>query len=514
YYGVDAKKLVLQWLSEKIYQEIKDEEYGLEALQLAESRVAYKSKLFNNNTLIKQADELKAQLDQKRPLSKAHLAKLMDYYKVEYTYDSNRIEGNTMTLKETALVIEKGLTISGKSVREHFETVNHVKWPLLKKAATNFLYQASGNSRQVYNQFCDDEAHWLFDYSLFMAVKEKNELRPWWQWPVEQKLRYQEAIDQLWNELNVNAELYRIIQFFFYSQWLSVKKYANERGIKIIGDIPLYIAHDSADAWCNPSIFMFDGNRNPIWVAGVPPDYFSETGQLWGNPLYNWEVLKSTGFRWWIDRVKANLKLYDIVRIDHFRGLCAYWAVPFGETTAIRGEWINAAGREMLEAIGHELGELNLIAEDLGVITPDVVELREGNNLPGMKILQFAFDSADDNDFRPHTYTRNCIVYTGTHDNDTTAGWYKSAKNEDLQSMRDYFEPDEDHIHWAFIRLAWSTVAGIAIAPAQDILGLGTECRMNLPGKPSGYWRWRLLPGQLTETHANQLARLTRIFGR
>ncbi|HBZ67437.1 MAG TPA: 4-alpha-glucanotransferase [Bacteroidales bacterium] len=395
-----------------------------------------------------------------------------------------------------------------------FETVNHVKWPLLKKAATNFLYQASGNSRQVYNQFCDDEAHWLFDYSLFMAVKEKNELRPWWQWPVEQKLRYQEAIDQLWNELNVNAELYRIIQFFFYSQWLSVKKYANERGIKIIGDIPLYIAHDSADAWCNPSIFMFDGNRNPIWVAGVPPDYFSETGQLWGNPLYNWEVLKSTGFRWWIDRVKANLKLYDIVRIDHFRGLCAYWAVPFGETTAIRGEWINAPGREMLEAIGHELGELNLIAEDLGVITPDVVELREGNNLPGMKILQFAFDSADDNDFRPHTYTRNCIVYTGTHDNDTTAGWYKSAKNEDLQSMRDYFEPDEDHIHWAFIRLAWSTVAGIAIAPAQDILGLGTECRMNLPGKPSGYWRWRLLPGQLTETHANQLARLTRIFGR
>ncbi len=420
------------------------------------------------------------------------------------------------TLVHQGFLPEKNLPIGIPFTEDFidFETVNHVKWPLLKKAATNFLYQASGDFRRDYNHFCDTEAHWLFDYSLFMAVKEKNELRPWWEWPIEQKLRYHDTINQLWNELNVQAEVYRIIQFFFYSQWLSVKKYANGRDIKIIGDIPLYIAHDSADAWCNPDIFMFDDHRNPIRVAGVPPDYFSETGQLWGNPLYNWESLRSTNFRWWIDRVKANLKLYDILRIDHFRGLCAYWAVPFGETTAINGEWISAPGKEMLSAISRELGELNLIAEDLGVITPDVVELRDGNNLPGMKILQFAFDSADSNDFRPHTYTRNCIVYTGTHDNDTTVGWYKSAKAEDLQSMRDYFVPDEEHIHWAFIRLAWSTVAGIAIAPAQDILGLDTECRMNLPGKPSGYWRWRLLPGQLTDAHANQLARLTKIFGR
>lgn len=395
-----------------------------------------------------------------------------------------------------------------------FQTVNHVKWPLLKKAALTFLHHAQGDIRQQYNHFCDQEANWLYDYSLFMAVKDKNELRPWWEWPAEQKMRDHDTIEQLWNDLNVPAELYRIIQFFFYTQWQAVKKYANDRAIKIIGDIPLYIAHDSADAWCNPSIFQFDAQRNPIGVAGVPPDYFSETGQLWGNPLYNWDTLRQTGFRWWIDRVKANLTLYDIVRIDHFRGLAAYWAVPFGEPTAVKGQWINAPGKEMLDAIRNELGELNLIAEDLGVITPDVEHLRDSNNLPGMKILQFAFDSADENDFRPHTYTRNCIVYTGTHDNDTTLGWYKSAGEADLQSMRDYFEPNENEIHWAFIRLAWSSVADTAIAPAQDVLGLGTECRMNLPGKASGYWRWRVLPGQLTSQHAQRLAKLSKIFGR
>lgn len=408
--------------------------------------------------------------------------------------------------------LPKGIPFSEDFI--DFQTVNFVKWPLLRKAATTFLHHASGKVRDDYNRFCDEESHWLYDYSLFLAVKEKNELRPWWEWPLEQKMHQPATIESLWNELNVPAEIYRIIQFFFYSQWLAVKKYANERGIRIIGDIPLYIAHDSSDAWCNPSIFMFDANRNPVKVAGVPPDYFSETGQLWGNPLYNWEVLRETGFRWWIDRVKANLKLYDIVRIDHFRGLCAYWAVPFGETTAIRGEWINAPGRELLDAISHELGELNLIAEDLGVITPDVTELRDSNNLPGMKILQFAFDSADDNDFRPHTYSRNSIVYTGTHDNDTTLGWYKNAGQADLQSMRDYFRPDESEIHWSFIRLAWSTVSDIAIAPAQDIFGQDTESRMNLPGRPSGYWRWRALPGQFSAENAERLAKLTRIFGR
>jgi len=324
----------------------------------------------------------------------------------------------------------------------------------------------------------------------------------------------EEAMENISHELSSSIQVLKVIQFFFYTQWIDLRSYANRNGIKIIGDIPLYIAHDSADAWRHYKNFWFDEKRNPVRVAGVPPDYFSDTGQLWGNPLYDWEFMKADKFSWWIERVKANFVLYDYLRIDHFRGLAAYWAVPFGEKTAIKGEWLPAPGKALLETIREELGELPIIAEDLGVITPDVIELRNGFNFPGMKILQFAFDSSEDNDFLPHTYPRNCIVYTGTHDNDTSLGWFVASKENDKQALRDYYNPDERDISWSFIKLASSSVADMAIVPLQDVLKLGSEARMNIPGTASGNWRWRFKNGDLKDELAVRLKKLTKTFGR
>ncbi len=395
-----------------------------------------------------------------------------------------------------------------------YDKVYAHKMPLLTKAAETFLSQAKLADQTRFEIFCEENDYWLNDYATFVAIKQKHEGKPWWEWEEGLRMRRDDAMEKISFELSAAIQVLKVIQFFFYTQWIDLRSYANRNGIKIIGDIPLYIAHDSADAWCHHKNFWFDEERNPVRVAGVPPDYFSETGQLWGNPLYDWEYMQQDEFKWWIERVKANFVLYDYLRIDHFRGLAAYWAVPFGETTAIKGEWLPAPGKALLETIMEKLGELPIIAEDLGVITPDVIELRDGFNFPGMKILQFAFDSGEENDFLPHTYPRHCIVYTGTHDNDTSLGWFVASKEKDRQALSDYYHPDEREISWSFIKLAASSVADLAIVPLQDVLKLGSEARMNTPGTASGNWKWRFKSGELKDDYALRLKRIGKTFGR
>jgi len=395
-----------------------------------------------------------------------------------------------------------------------FGLVYTYKYPLLRKAYERFKANNNRVKQMQHENFVAKSKYWLEDYAFFMAIKNHFSGKAWTEWDAEVKMRDPKTLEELKEKLSDEIGFYRFLQFVFFRQWLEVKAYANLNDIKIIGDIPLYVASDSADAWSNPDIFDFDHDLNPITVAGVPPDYFSETGQLWGNPIYNWEALKNDGFQWWVERVKANLVIYDVLRIDHFRGLAAYWAVPFGEPTAIRGEWIKAPGMELLDALYEALGTPPIIAEDLGVITPDVIELRDGFGLPGMKILQFAFDSAEENEFMPHTFDKNCVVYTGTHDNDTTLGQFKSVKEADRQLMKKYFDVNETDPAWSFVKLAWSSVAATAIAPMQDLLRLGSEARMNFPGKPSGYWKWRYQKDMLKPCHAEELLELTKLYGR
>jgi len=395
-----------------------------------------------------------------------------------------------------------------------FGKVHTTKYPLLHKAYENHKKHGNKLRSVKFENFCGKNVKWLEEYAFFMALKKHFKGVAWTQWEHDIKFKMHDSVNYYREHLKDDINYYRFIQYLFYKQWLELKTYANLNDIKIIGDIPLYVAFDSSDAWGNPEIFDFDEHLNPVNVAGVPPDYFSETGQLWGNPLYKWETLKNTGYQWWIDRIEANFTLYDILRIDHFRGLAAFWSVPFGEETAINGIWVEAPGEDMLKTVLDTLGSLNIIAEDLGVITPDVVALREKFNMPGMKILQFAFDSGEENDFMPHTYNKNCVVYSGTHDNDTTLGHFNHSKESDKELMADYFGVNKKDPAWSFIKLAWSTVANIAIAPMQDVLRLDTNARMNFPGKASGYWKWRYAKNMLTSDHADDLLKLTRLYGR
>ncbi len=395
-----------------------------------------------------------------------------------------------------------------------FGRVFQYKYKLLEKAFERFHKNENHHLKAACEAFCRENDHWLEDYARFMAIKNHYGGNPWWEWPDQIRLRTKEGLADHTEKLAREIDYFRFIQFVFYQQWLELKHYANDRHIRIFGDLPIYVALDSADAWGNPELFDFDEQLRPRTVAGVPPDYFSQTGQLWGNPIYDWGFLKKSGFKWWIDRIQANFMLFDILRIDHFRGLAAYWAVPYGEQTAINGQWIDAPGREMLRAVYDALGEKPIVAENLGVITPDVEALREEFHMPGMKILQFAFDSGEDNDFIPHSYDKNSVVYTGTHDNNTTVGWFKHSSPEDKQRMREYFCLDENDPAWSLTRLAWSTVSDIAVVPLQDILRLDEDARMNFPGKASGYWKWRYSANMLTEEHARDLLRITEIYGR
>ena len=396
-----------------------------------------------------------------------------------------------------------------------YGAIYNQKYPLLRKAYENFKSSDNHEMKENLEHFKRENASWLNDYSLYISLKNHFNGLPWNEWAHDIKNREHGAMEHYRNELADDIEYHNFIQFLFFKQWGDVKRYANENGIKIIGDIPIFVAADSSDAWANPEIFLFDEERKPVKVAGVPPDYFSATGQLWGNPLYNWQKLKETNYSWWVERVRANLSTCDIIRIDHFRGFEAYWAVPYGDDTAINGQWEPGPGIDLFNAIKSQLGELPIIAEDLGLMTQGVIDLREATGFPGMKILGFAFDSGEENDYLPHTYTKNCVVYTGTHDNDTLIGWFQKAKEEDRQFARDYLNSrSDDEIHWDAIRGAWSSVASMAISPVQDFLGLGSEARINTPGVAAGNWQWRLKQGVLTDELAEKIAKLTKIYSR
>ena len=396
-----------------------------------------------------------------------------------------------------------------------YGAIYNQKYPLLRKAYENFKSSDNNEMKGSLENFKRENSSWLNDYSLYISLKNHFNGLPWNEWPQDIKNRENAAMEHYKNELADDIEYHNFIQFLFFKQWNDVKRYANENGIKIIGDIPIFVAADSSDAWANPEIFLFDEERKPVKVAGVPPDYFSATGQLWGNPLYNWEKLKETNYSWWVERVRANLSTCDIIRIDHFRGFEAYWAVPYGDETAVNGQWEPGPGIDLFNAIKSQLGELPIIAEDLGLMTQGVIDLREATGFPGMKILGFAFDSGEENDYLPHTYTKNCVVYTGTHDNDTLVGWFQKAKEEDREFARNYLNSRADEeIHWDAIRGAWSSVACMAISPVQDFLGLGSEARINTPGVASGNWQWRLKQGVLNNELAERIAKLTKIYSR
>ena len=420
------------------------------------------------------------------------------------------IEQNLLTEEDL-----KDVNFGGNEEYIDYGAIYNQKYPLLRKAYENFKANENKELKEKLETFKTENSSWLDDYSLYISLKNHFNGLPWNEWEDDIRTRKEAAINKYKAELANEIEYHNFIQFLFFTQWNNVKKYANDNGIKIIGDIPIFVAVDSSDAWANPEIFLFDPELKPVKVAGVPPDYFSATGQLWGNPLYDWDKLKELNYKWWVDRVRANLSTCDIIRIDHFRGFDEYWAVPYGDKTAENGTWCPGPRTDLFNAIKNELGELPIIAEDLGTMTQGVIDLREATGFPGMKILGFAFDSKEENDYLPHTYTKNCVVYTGTHDNDTLIGWFTKAKEEDRQFARDYLHSQSDNeIHWDALRGAWSSVANMAIAPIQDFLGLGSEARINTPGLASGNWQWRLKDGVLTDELAERIAKLTKVYSR
>lgn len=397
-----------------------------------------------------------------------------------------------------------------------FEAAKAFKVPLFRRAFQRFPGQAA-TTQEDFQQFCQEQADWLDDYGLFMAIKAEQDGTPWFEWEAALRSRQPAALEQARSRLGRAIAYQKFLQYQFYRQWTDLKTYANDRGIQIIGDIPIYVAHDSADVWAAPQNFCLNTETHqPALMAGVPPDYFSETGQLWGNPVYRWDYLEKTGFAWWIRRFQVLLGYVDIIRIDHFRGLQAYWAVPEGETTAINGTWVEAPGDALLSAVKAKLGKLPIIAEDLGIITPEVSALREKFGFPGMKVLQFAFDSGPDNPYLPFNYEgRNWVAYTGTHDNNTTVGWFE-ARDESAQAHvathLGHISPQG--IHWDLIRLAAGSVANQMITPVQDLLGLGEDARMNVPGRGEGNWDWRYREDSLDASVSDRLRQVTEYCGR
>lgn len=389
------------------------------------------------------------------------------------------------------------------------------KLSILEKAYTHFKSSANEAQREGFATFCKAQAHWLDDYTLFMALKEVNGGEAWNSWDEGVRSRDQDALDAARNDLSDEINKQSVWQWLFHEQWSAVRAYANAKDISIIGDIPIFIAYDSADAWANPELFFFDDAGNPKVIAGVPPDYFSETGQRWGNPLYRWDKMKERGFKWWISRFESTLEFVDIIRVDHFRGFEAYWEIPADEETAVNGRWVKGPGQALFDAIRGALGDdLPIIAEDLGVITPGVTKLRDDNALPGMKVLQFAFAGTASDPYLPHNYIPNSAVYPGTHDNDTTLGWYRQAPEKEKDFVRRYLATDDSNIAWEFIRLSTASVADTSVTSFQDALNLGSEARMNTPGVAAGNWSWRFRWGEVPNWLAAQLKELASLYGR
>jgi 4-alpha-glucanotransferase len=403
-----------------------------------------------------------------------------------------------------------------------FGAVHAYKAPLLRKAWASA--RSKPEVQRAFERFGRDQAAWLDDYALFVTVREALDGASWTDWPEDIRTRRPEALAR-WRAEHADAfEASRFGQYLFFTQWDALKGYGRSRGVSVMGDIPIFVSHDSSDVWAHPELFRLAADGRPEVVAGVPPDYFSATGQLWGNPLYRWDVMAKDGYRWWVDRLRATLHMVDLVRLDHFRGFEAYWEVPAGEETAVRGRWVKGPGAAFFEAVRDALGALPIVAEDLGVITPEVEALRDGFGFPGMCVLQFAWGGDPrESHFYPHNFPRRTVAYTGTHDNDTTVGWYEGGGQDtrtpqqvehERHVARKYLRTDGREIHWDAIRAVVSSVAEIAIVPLQDVLGLGGEARMNLPGRPDGNWQWRYRAGQLTSEIQHRLAEMADLYGR
>jgi 4-alpha-glucanotransferase len=396
----------------------------------------------------------------------------------------------------------------------------HVDFGRLVPNKMKVLQQAFNTYRELESAstekdlFDTEQASWLEDFSLFMALKDEHGGGPWIDWEPPLRVRDPEKLDEARARLSEAIEFHRFTQFVFFEQWMALKRYANERGVRIVGDIPIFVANDSSDVWGNQELFQLDSSGVQIVDAGVPPDYFSATGQLWGNPHYRWEAMAADGFSWWIQRFRSLLTLVDVVRLDHFRGFAAAWAVPHGNDTAEVGEWVPAPGRELFSAVREALGDLPIIAENLGVITPDVEALRAEFGYPGMHILQFAFGSGADNASLPHNVEQNNVVYTGTHDNDTTVGWFEKSEREEQDFVRDYLRTPCVDVAWDLMRAALASVGVFAIVPLQDVCRLGSAARMNLPGRASGNWRWRFTDGAVSKLDLQNLRDLVRVYGR
>ncbi len=432
--------------------------------------------------------------------------------------------GNPYFISLEALVEEGVLTeaeceaadFGDKPGSVDYEKMYQARYPLLRKA-----YERSKISEnQDYQRFVADNGWWLGDYALFMAVKDRFDGAPWTEWAEDIRLRWPNAMDYYHRELYFDVEFQQYLQYTFYMQWMKLKNYANDRGIRLIGDIPIYVAMDSADTWAHPELFQLDENNVPLAVAGCPPDGFSAIGQLWGNPLYRWDYHRDTGYEWWISRLEYCFRLYDVVRIDHFRGFDEYYSIPYEATTAVDGHWEKGPGMALFARVEEALGRREVIAEDLGYVTDSVRELVRSSGFPGMKVLEFAFDSRDSgcaNDYLPHNYGENCVAYTGTHDNETIRGWFDSISTEEQEMAREYLcdsRTPKKELNWAFISLIMRSSARICIIPMQDYLGYGNECRMNKPSTVGINWKWRLTGEELTEELKKKLYDMARRYGR
>ncbi len=398
--------------------------------------------------------------------------------------------------------------------RANFTLSRSFRIERLRRAARSFFASNHDNMHRAYTEFCIAEHEWLDDYALFMTIAGNENGREWNQWPTELVQREPQAL-HLMEETRVDEiSFWKFCQWCFDRQWSDLRLYAQERGIQIIGDVPIFVAYQSADVWSHQELFELDNNGNPIVVAGVPPDYFSETGQLWGNPLYSWDVHEKTGYAWWIARLRHALQQADLVRIDHFRGFAAYWEIPADAPNAITGKWVPGPGEKLFDAFEKTFPHLPIIAEDLGLITPDVLALRDKFKLPGMRVLQFAFGDGEENPFLPHHYIENTIAYTGTHDNDTTLGWWHDTPEQIKTFAQHYLGSDGSDILLAMMRALSNSVADVVIFPMQDVLGLSSDHRMNFPGHPTGNWEWRISWSQINPEHTQALAKMSLDFGR
>jgi len=427
--------------------------------------------------------------------------------------------GNPMFIDLEQLVADRLISKSEiispdfKAKAVEFEKVEEWKFPILRKAFFGFRRNFSRFGNE-YNSFMQEHSWWLNDYAHFRALKAKFNGSVWNSWNKNLVLRERQVLDESFGELQEEINFHQFLQFVFFRQWFKLKAYANSKGIRIIGDIPLYVSLDSVDVWANQDIFMLDENAQPTQVGGVPPDYFSETGQLWGNPVFNWNRLAERGFDWWLARIHFNLRMFDKVRIDHFRGLESFWAIPADEQTAINGTWLPAKGYELFRKLKENLPTLEIIAEDLGIITPEVDRLRDEFGFPGMKVLQFAFGSNAANMNLPHNYSSNFFVYTGTHDNDTSLGWLNSLEKKERKFLHRYIAGSGKQFVCNFTESAWASAAHTAITPMQDVLALGTESRMNTPGVAAGNWGWRFSWSQLRPNHKRFLKQITEKYNR